>query len=152
MNQENFIGGWYSRGLTRLAGFKGALRAGHGYGIYVTDKRIVGAEQDPKGLLGRLTLGSMLGEKGLGYRPRPGECSVEENIEALKELERIKDVEIRKEDITEIILKPPRLFLSGEFRVKASGKEVSIIGIPKMGFYRLKEVLSKFYPSTLRVG
>jgi|LGOV01.1.fsa_nt_gb hypothetical protein len=148
-HEEKLLGGLTSRGLVKYTrGKKGFLK---GYTIYVTNRRIIGSDKEPRGTLAALTLGSMLGEKGLGYRPKPGECTQDEEIEALRNIENNKDIEIWKNEINEIILRPAIFLGGGTLKIKTHSEE-HIIGLnAKRQYHQLKKLLSEFHHSILRV-
>lgn len=149
---------------TVLAGFTSAdmMRPGSmGYGIYITNKRILGVkkpEQFAKALGGYIA-GAVIG-KLVGFEAPWAVSNAlarnltnDENFHMLGELEKNKDIDINKNDITLVQLKEPFFTQLGYLAIFVHGqqKTETIIKFGKdKTFEMLKEMLKAYFPNVLR--
>ncbi len=133
---EICLGGFASANLK-----KGLMK---GYGVYITNRRIIGVKKRklalPSMLLGGVAAWAM--EK----------MTEGERIRLVEELDRDKDFEIYKEDVRAIELKKPSLLRRGHLRIiSTSGEETKIMILNKKAFEALREMMSVFKPEALTV-
>jgi hypothetical protein len=144
-NDEIYLGGTASIHLRR-----GTLGT-KGYGIYATNKRIFGTrnwnislKSDMSFLLGGV-IGHLLLEnatKGL----------IDESIKSIGELEKNKDFEVKKEDITLIEWKKVNLWDGGRLVIKTKSMEEFIVGGDgKQEFEYILSLMQKFYPEVIKI-
>jgi hypothetical protein len=151
---EYLLGGFNSLNLTK------ELMAG--YGIYVTNKRIIGAKSvDGRELFiyGALA-GSLAPSIGIGgsLGVLGGELAVldertkEESKKALRELEQKKDFEARKEQVTSIELKKPGIIRTGHFIITLNTRKRTKIDVwGNKEFDALLEMMNRFVPEIFKV-
>jgi len=88
-----------------------------------------------------------------GLEEVPSErLSVLQSLQIIRELERRKDFEIHKDQISEIEMKrPPGIFRVGHVIIRVNSGEPVKVGIAKPKEYeRLQVLLDAFYPEVLR--
>jgi hypothetical protein len=149
MNEERFIGGLQSANLGgRMMGY-----GSRGYSVYITDKRIIGSRKGALGAVFRAEAFIALPGKGGSFvSPTAAKnFSAEEGEKILKDLDnpKVKDIEINKADISEMVLKKPGWFSTGKLIIKTAAKDYTIWVYGKKEFAQLKELLSEFHPSAL---
>jgi len=134
--KEVCLGGFMSANLK-----KGLLK---GYGLYITNRRIIGVKKRalalPALLVGGLAAWAM--EK----------VAEDERVKLVEELDKNKDFEIYKERVQAIELKKPSFFKRGHLRIiSTSGEETKIMVLDKKAFNALREMMSAFKPEALTV-
>ena len=147
-----------------LAGFSSAemVRPGSlGYGIYITNKRIIGTKapgQFAKAVTGAIAgavIGKMIGfeapwavSNALGRN-----LTNDETIHLLSELEKVKDFEVQNKDITLIQLKEPFFTELGQLAIFVNNEKTTNYAV-KFGkdktFEVLKEMFSANFPKVLK--
>jgi hypothetical protein len=151
---ESVIGGLASADMAR----PGSL----GYGIYITDRRVIGIKKPDQfaksvgGAIAGAVIGKMLGfdapwavSSALGRS-----LSNDENIHLLAELETNKDFEAINQDITLIQLQSPGLVSLGQLAIFLRGQQTTNIAIAlrtERVFENLKEMVQTHYPQVLRI-
>ena len=140
---------------TVLAGFSSAdmLRPGSiGYGIYITNKRVIGIkkpEQFAKAVSGAIA-GAIIG-KMLGFEAPWAVSSAlgrnltnDETMHLLTELEKNKDFEIDRRDITLVQLKEPFLIGLGHLAIFVKGEKTTNYAI-KFSKDNVNEMLKEMF-------
>ena len=130
-----FAGGFLARGLTHI-----------GYGIYFTTTRLIGIDLGANGggALGGTMAGFIHGE----LMPR---LSPEESAKTITDLDRIKDFEMGKDEVSRIELKRPGLFGSGHILfTPKEGKPEKIILRHRIAYDRLVTLTQAFGPDIVR--
>jgi hypothetical protein len=151
---EYVVGGYSSADMAR----PGSL----GYGIYITNKRVIGIKQPGQfakavgGAIAGAVMGAVLGfeakwsvSSALGRN-----LSNEENRVLLAELERKKDIELNNQDITLIQLKETFLINPGQlaFFLKGAQKtDITISLATDKVVDSLKELFKEHFPKVLKV-
>lgn len=151
MSEENILGGISSANLQK--GFT------KGYGLYVTDKRIIGVKARKKflrglvagaivaGITGGLVskdFASDIGEKVLS-------SNRDERAKLISELEKKKDFEVLKDVVAEIVFKKPGLFV-GWIDIKThDGKKISITNHKEHEHEILLDLMRQFKPEAVKV-
>jgi len=149
---------------TVLAGFSSAdmLRPGSfGYGVYITDRRVIGIkkpEQFAKAVGGAIA-GAVIG-KILGFEAPWAVSSAlgrnltnDETSRLLEELEKNKDFEVNRQDITLVQLKEPFFTQLGQLAIFVKGEKTTNIAIrfsKDKVFEMLKEMFKTHFPEALR--
>jgi len=132
--EEQLLGGLTSGDL-HLKG-----KVSFGYGIYVTNKRIIGVKS-MKGLLAS----GLLGLAGLWVG------RTDSSAKAIAELEEKKDIEVRKEDVSEIEMKKPHGIRAGYLNIALnSGGSVTVLIGNKKEFEPIKNLMAAFRPAVLK--
>jgi len=132
--EEQLLGGLTSGDL-HLKG-----RVSFGYGIYVTNKRIIGVKS-MKGLLAS----GLLGLAGLWVG------RTDSSAKAIAELEEKKDIEVRKEDVSEIEMKKPHGIRAGYLNIALnSGGSVTVTIGNKKEFKTIRDLMAAFRPEVLK--
>ena len=124
---------------------KGFLR---GYGVYVTDRRIIGVKMRGKGLLSGLgfAFGGVIGGLIASRMTR------KEVDKTLSEIEKGKDFEVYRDDVTYIELKKPGRIKGGHLKImRRFGDEIKIDISGKKEYETLLGALQQFKPEALRV-
>jgi hypothetical protein len=151
---EYVVGGFSSADMAR----PGSL----GYGIYITNKRVIGIKQPGQfakavgGVIAGAVMGAVLGfeakwavSSALGRN-----LSNEENRVLLAELEKKKDIELNNQDITLIQLKETFLINPGQlaFFLKGAQKtDITISLATDKVVDSLKELFKEHFPKVLKV-
>ena len=138
-NSESFLGGFASgflaRGLTHI-----------GYGIYFTTGRLIGIDLGANGggALGGTLAGFIHGE----LMPQ---LSPEESAMTIMDLERMKEFEMEKNQISRIELKKPGLFGTGHIVITPKeGKTEKIILRHRTAYDRLMTLTQAFSPELVK--
>ena len=152
--KETVLGGLSSADMAR----PGSL----GYGVYITDRRVIGIkkpEQFAKAVGGAIA-GAVIG-KVLGFEAPWAVSSAlgrslsnDENLRLLAELEKNKDFEINNQDITLVQLKETFLINPGQLAFFLKGAKTTDIAISLRTdkvVENLKELLQEHFPKVLKV-
>ena len=138
-DSELFLGGFASgflaRGLTHI-----------GYGIYFTTSRLIGIDLGANGggALGGTMAGFIHGE----LMPQ---LSPEESAKTLTDLERMKEFEMEKDQISRIELKKPGMFGTGHIVITPkAGKPEKITIRHRIAFDRLMTLTQAFSPELVK--
>ncbi len=126
-----FAGGFLARGLTHI-----------GYGIYLTTTRLIGIDLGANGggALGGTMAGFIHGE----LMPK---LSPEESSKTITDLDRMKEFEMEKDQLSRIELKKPGLLGSGHMVVTPKeGKSEKIILRHRIAYDRLVTLTQAFNP------
>ena len=150
---------------TVLAGLSSAdmARPGSlGYGIYITDRRIIGVkkpEQFAK-MVGGAIAGAVIG-KLIGFEAPWAVSSAlgrnlssDENLHLLSELEKNKDFEVSIKDITLVQLKEAGIINPGQLAFFVGGAKTTDIAISLRNdkvVDSLKDLLKVYFPKVLKV-
>src|SRR6266567_2679581 len=124
-----FAGGFLARGLTHI-----------GYGIYFTTSRLIGIDlsKNGGGALGGTLAGFIHGELMPKLTP-------EESDKTITDLDRIKDFEMEKNQISRIELKKPGMLESGHIVITPmEGKAEKIILRHRIAYDRLVTLTQAF--------
>jgi len=130
-----FAGGFLARSLTHI-----------GYGIYFTTSRLIGIDLGANGggVLGGTLAGFIHGE----LMPK---LSSEESAETIIDLERMKEFEIEKDQISRIELKRPGLLGTGLIVITPKeGKPEKITLRHRIAYDRLITLTKAFSPEVVR--
>jgi len=132
-----FASGFLARGLTHI-----------GYGIYFTTSRLIGIDLGANGggALGGTMAGFIHGE----LMPQ---LSPEESTKTITDLERMRDFEMEKNQITQIELKKPRLLGTGTGHIVITpkeGKPEKIILRHRIAYDRLMTLTQAFSPGLVK--
>jgi len=130
-----FAGGFLARGLTHI-----------GYGIYFTTSRLIGIDLGANGggALGGTLAGFIQGE----LMPK---LSSEESAKTITDLERMKEFEIEKDQISRIELKKPGLLGTGHIVIMPKeGKPEKITLRHRIAYDRLITLTKAFSPEVVR--
>lgn len=150
---ESVVGGLASSDMAR----PGSL----GYGIYITDGRVIGVKKPEQfaksvgGAIAGAVIGKMLGfEAPWAVSSALGRSlSSDENTHILGELEKNKDFEAYKKDITLVQLKSPGLVKLGQLAIFLRGEKTTNIAVSlrtQKVYEKLKEMFQSHYPQVLR--
>ncbi len=138
-NSESFLGGFASgflaRGLTHI-----------GYGIYFTTSRLIGIDLGANG-------GSALGGTMAGFihGELMPQLSPEESAKTITDLERMRDFEMEKNQISRIELKKPGLLGTGHIVITPKeGKPEKITLRHRIAYDRLMTLRQAFSPELVR--
>ena len=138
-NSETFLGGFaggfLARGLTHI-----------GYGIYFTTSRLIGIDLGANGggALGGTLAGFIQGE----LMPL---LSPEESAKTITDLERMKEFEIEKDQISRIELRKPGLLGTGYIVITPKeGKPEKITLRHRIAYDRLITLTKVFSPEVVR--
>jgi hypothetical protein len=151
---EYVVGGFSSADMAR----PGSL----GYGIYITNKRVIGIKQPGQfakavgGAIAGAVMGAVLGfeAKWTVSSTLGKKLSNEENRVLLGELEKSKDIELNNQDITLIQLKETFLINPGQlaFFLKGAQKtDITISLATDEVVNSLKELFKEHFPKVLKV-
>lgn len=149
MEEEQYLGGMTS------ANFKKGMMSG--YGIYATDRRIIGTKKRKGVLKGFLVAGVLGGKAGTvkgdilrGAFARA--FTKDESAKEIQDLEKNKDFDIYKENIEEIEIKKPGAMHGGHVKVKPKqGKQIEIGMHGRDEFGQMVDLMRAFYPEALKV-
>ena len=134
--EEIYLGGFSSPNLKR-----GLMR---GYGIYATSHRIIGVKHRA-GVLAGAMLGGLVGAAVIS-------ASKDDSVKQIQDLEKKKDFQIFKDQISQIEVKKPKAFSAGHIHITSKNKEETKISMAgKKEYEKVKELLNAFHPSVLRV-
>ncbi len=135
MDDEMFLGGFASgflaRGITRI-----------GYGLYFTTSRLIGIDlgKNGGGALGGTLAGFIKGQ----LMPK---LSPEESAQTIMDLDRMRDFELEKNQISRLEVKKPSLLGSGHFIIYPNdGKTVKITLRHRTAYDRLVQLTQAFGP------
>jgi pantoate kinase len=146
--EEKYIGGIKSTQFKKMHQFYIG-----GYAIYITSKRLFGVKGSALELMKETATGAVLEALFLPYMSSVT-LGKKETMKAIEELENRKDVEIRREDVTEILMKKPSAlgFTDGYVKVRVKRGKPLEVSIPhKKDFENVKELMEKFQPSLVKV-
>jgi hypothetical protein len=148
MDDEKYIGGIKSSHFKK----KHQFYIG-GYALYVTSKRLFGVKGSTPELMKDLARGAAMETLIMPYMAST--AGREERTQAIEELETKKDVEIRREDVVEIVMKKPSAFgfTDGYVKIGVKGGKPLEVSIPnKRDFERVKALMEAFQPDLLKVA
>jgi hypothetical protein len=149
LEEEQYIGGFTSAHLK-----KGLMS---GYGIYATTRRIIGTKKRGGVLKGHFVAGLLGGKAGTvkGTILRSAFAQVftkDENAKQIQDLEKNKDFDIYKENITQIEVKKPGAMHSGHVKIKPKqGKDIELSMRGREEFEHTVELMRAFFPEVLKV-
>jgi len=135
-----------------IGGFTSTMKKGliAGYGIYVTNKRIIGIKARKRYVVGAI-IGTILGGPAFGESLGRA-LTKDESRKLIEELDKKKDFEAYKEDISYIELKKPSFWRRGHLLVAMkSGESIKVLVDEKGDYERLLTLLREFYPEALRL-
>lgn len=150
--EEVYLGGFTSARLK-----KGTFV---GYGVYATNKRLIGIKSRKGVLTGALIGGAIGGAIGAVVAGKLGEkLTKDESAKIIRELEGKKDFEIGKEQISRIEVKKPNMWkvrLIGAGRghlliVPKSGEEIKILILGNKEFEQARDLMEVFFPEAVNV-
>ncbi len=134
-----------------LGGFEsGRLKKGWvaGYGIYATDKRIIGVKS--RKALGKALLGAAVGGTIGAYVGM--KLSKDQSVKMIQELEERKDTEVAKENVSSLELKKPSIWRRGHIVITPlTGEAVKITIAQKKDYEQLLELMKSFHPTAVTV-
>jgi len=134
---EVYLGGFTSANLK-----KGLIK---GYGVYITNKRIIGVKKRGWAIAGAIVGG------GVG-RAIAKKMTKDLSDKTIKELEQKKDFEAYKDQIKEIELKKPGFMRGGHLQITLKSGEKTKIKIDGKGeFEALNTMMNAFKPEALKV-
>ncbi len=152
--KESVVGGLSSADMAR----PGSL----GYGIYITDRRVIGIKKPDQftkavgGAIAGAVIGKMIGFEApwvvssvLGRN-----LSNDENMHLLTELDKSKDFEVFNRDITLVQIKEKGLIDPGQLAIFLRGAQTTDIAIALRTdrvIENLKELFKAHFPKVLRV-
>jgi len=138
-SDERMLGGVTSANLS-----KGWLR---GYGLYATDRRIIGIKARKKALARGLgfAFGGILGAALASRMTR------EEGLKLLSELEKGKDFEVYREDVDALEMKKPGRIRAGYIKIMRGSDEIEVKISGKKEYEALLEAMRQFKPEALKV-
>lgn len=147
MEKEKYVGGIRSSKFKKRKQFSIG-----GYGIYVTDKRLFGVKGSLKESLKDAAKGSLL---DILILPNISlSMTAQQVTKAIEELENKKDIEMIKENISQIELKKPSAlgFRGGRLEIRTKdGKSVQISFPYMTEFKKLKNLMETFAPELLKI-
>jgi len=159
VGEESVIGGFASSDIVRQGGGLAAM----GYGIYVTNRRIVGvktatASKELAGKVAGAVIGGLVGGRlgaQVASRVLGDKMSTDESRRILEELEKSKDFEAYKQDISIMELKSPGVVSAlafGRLLITMKSGNPIVIGLSSQEVYeKLKPLLRSFHPQALRL-
>jgi len=139
-SEEEYLGGFTSANLK-----KGMIA---GYGIYATNRRIIGIKSR-KGVVGRLLLGGIT----VGILDKLGaKITRDESAKMIEELDKKKDFEISKEQVSQIEIKKPSFMSRGHLTITLkSGEDVKVLVGGKKEFEQTRDLMLAFLPEAVRL-
>jgi hypothetical protein len=151
---ETVLGGFSSADIVRPGSF--------GYGIYITDRRVIGIKKPDQfaksvgGSIAGAVIGKMLGfEAPWAVSSALGRSlSNDESKLLLRELEKNKDFEANRRDITLVQLKNSGLVSLGQLAIFLKGEQTTNIAIAfrKENVYKnLKDLFKAYLPKVLHI-
>ena len=121
------------------------------YGVYATNKRIIGTKSTDVGTKAHM-VGLLGGGLGLALYEKTIKDLKDDSVKTIDELERNKDFEVRKEDILQIEWKKVSLWDGGRLTIQTKSKQEFIIGGDgKQEFEYLLSLMQKFYSEVLKI-
>lgn len=150
MLEENVLGGVSSAQLK-----KGLLG---GYGLYLTDRRIIGVKARTKALVSGVVGGIVGGVAGALTTQAVARLTRDEKVKLIGELEKNKDFEVLKDEVTEIELKKPNPLMrlvtglgGGHIIIRTGGgKEIKITNYGKGEHELLLDLMRRFKPEAVK--
>jgi spore coat polysaccharide biosynthesis protein SpsF (cytidylyltransferase family) len=143
MEGERLIGGVASIWLRRK-------RWKPGYGIYATDRRLIGVKTS-KGYRALLVTTALTKSSKYAIQ-RAEEVSRSESDKTLREVEKNKDFEIAKEQISRIEITRPSGFKVGHLRIiPKSGSEIDIHVGADEDFESIGDLMKAFLPEATKL-
>lgn len=137
VDDELYLGGFTSANLT-----KGIMR---GYGIYATNKRIIGVKSRGGVLAGALVGGVI----GLALQKK---LTDDKSAKMIQELDEKKDFEIGKDQIAQIEVKKGGLMKNGQLMiVPKSGEPIKIKVYGNNEFSMTRDLMQSFSPESVKV-
>jgi hypothetical protein len=134
-----------------LGGFAGGFLAKGGtvgYGLYATNKRLIGVNVVKVGA--RSFLGGQLA--GFVEGQLIPTLSANESAKVIAELDEKKDFDVRKDQISNIELKSPGVFGLGHMIITALSRQETKIGLRhKEAYQRMRDLMQVFYPEVVRL-
>jgi hypothetical protein len=149
MQEEKYIGGIKSSHFKK----KKTWGVG-GYAIYVTSKRIIGIKGTFIGLIKDTAKGTFLDNVLFPYLSAGSMLGKKEKSKAVEQLEKNKDIEIFKKDVSGIEIKKPSAlgFSAGHLKIERKNGEPVQISIPfKPDFKEIKKLMEAFKPESLKI-
>ncbi|WXG44362.1 MAG: hypothetical protein WED04_10065 [Promethearchaeati archaeon SRVP18_Atabeyarchaeia-1] len=144
----------YFGGMTSANFKKGHMS---GYGVYATSRRIIGVKKR-RGVLGGWMVAGLMGGhagtvKGDILRSAFAQAfTKDEGAKQIKELEKDKDFEVYKENISYIEIKKPGTLHRGHIKIRPTqGKEIEISMGGHEEFEHMRDLLGAFLPGAVRV-
>jgi len=135
--EEKYLGGFSSATMRR--------EVAAGYGIYATNRRFFGIYDrlaSPGPLLARRPSGHQL----MKLLAKSGEKAL------ISELERRRDLEVKREDISTVEIRKPGLLRKGRIMIRdVSGRRADLWILEDRDFEQAKNLLQKFRPDALIV-
>jgi hypothetical protein len=115
-----------------------------GYGIYATNKRIIGIKM-------RKGIAVMVLVRGIpGIFVGQAVTKVESN-KTLRELEEKKDIEITRDEISWMKITKPGVFKGGRLKImRKSGSDIEFVIGGKKEFESIRDLMKAFFPSALK--
>jgi hypothetical protein len=147
IDEELFLGGFASSDL--------GIKVGElsGYGVYITNKRLIGVKNSKMGLsrmAGNII--PLIGIKNVVTASDDKSAIYDSSAKTIDQLEKVKDLEVIKEDISEIEVYKPHGFTKGYLRItKKSGENITIFILHFMEFEKMKDLMNVFYPERLKI-
>jgi hypothetical protein len=140
--EEQFLGGFTSANLH----LKGRGLSSMGYGIYATNKRIIGVNSK-KGLLQGIGF-ALGGVTGIGLVAAGRKDS---SAKTIAQLEEKKDFEVRKQDISQIEVRKPHGLKVGYLNLTLnSGESIKVTIADKKEFNTVRDLMKAFHPEGLK--
>jgi hypothetical protein len=135
------------------------LKKGHmsGYGVYATTRRIIGVKHRKSVMGGHLLAAALGGRagtvKGDFLRGHLAQSfTKDESAKQIADLEKDKDFEINKEEVSSIEIKKSGVMHGGHIKIRpAQGKEIEISMTGHEEFEHMRDVLGEFLPGGVRV-
>jgi len=149
MEAEQYLGGMASANMK-----KGLMS---GYGIYATDRRIIGTKKHAGVMKGFLVAGALGGKagtiKGNFLRGTLAQAfTKDESAKQIQDLEKHKDFDIYRENIAEIEIKKPGTMHGGHIKVKPKqGKEIEVSLHGHEEFGHMVDLMRAFFPEALKI-
>lgn len=149
MEEELYLGGFTSANLK-----KGLMS---GYGIYATTRRIIGTKKHGgvlKGFLVASALGGKAGTvKGDLLRGAFAQAfTKDQSAKQIQDLEKNKDFDIYKENITQIEVKKPGAMHRGHIKIKPKkGKDIEVSMRGREEFDHTVDLMKAFLPEALKI-
>jgi hypothetical protein len=134
------------------------LKKGHmkGYGVYATSRRILGVQRR-KGVLAGKFVGGLFGSAGsmknLIVSSAVGHAlTKDEGDKEIADLDKRKDFEIGRENISQIEIKKPGTFKWGHIKIRPrSGKDITIDMNGQKEFEYMKTLMNSFLPEAIKL-
>nr|MDO8132958.1 hypothetical protein [Candidatus Njordarchaeum guaymaensis] len=149
MEEEQYLGGFTSANLK-----KGIMS---GYGIYATNRRIIGTKKRGgvlKGFLVASALGGKAGTiKGDILRGAFAQAfTKDESAKQIQDLEKNKDFDIYRDNIAQIEIKKPGTMRGGHIKIKPKqGKDIEVSMRGREEYGHMVDLMRAFLPEALKV-